>query len=110
MTKGFTNHNTHDMQFINCPKYKMHICIEQTDINLISNCDVPRYEIIWQLHGEVNPRSETINLLNLIEPHYGEGLLLPKDVYDAFIEVYGVALKKEFKKYAKGKGWIDEID
>ena len=32
MTKGFTNHNTHDMQFINCHIYKMHICVEQTDI------------------------------------------------------------------------------
>ena len=47
MTKGFTNHNTHDMQFINCPKYKMHICVEQTDIGeLIFGSDVPRYEIV----------------------------------------------------------------
>ena len=110
MTKGFTNHNTHDMQFINCPKYKMHICIEKTDIGeLIFGSDVPRYEIVWQIHGESNPRSSTMDLLNLIEPNYQEGLTIPQNVYDAVMQVYGVALKKEFRKYAKAKGWIDKI-
>jgi len=109
MTKGFTNHNTHDMQFINCLKYKMHICIEKTDIGeLVYGSDVPWFEIIWRIHGE-SIRSKTIDLLNLIKPEFNNYHVIPQDVNDAVIEVYGVALKKEYNLLAKNKGW-DEIE
>ena len=109
MTKDFTNHNTHDMQFINCSKYKMHICIEQTDSNLISNCDVPKYEIVWRIHGESNPRGRTMDLLNLVVPDPEMPMSIPENTYKAVMEIYGVALKKEYNKYAKGKGWKNRI-
>jgi len=110
MTKGFTNHNTLHMQFINCPKYKMHICIEQTDIGeLIFGSDVPRYEIIWQIHGESNPRSRTMDLLNLVVPDPKIPMSISKDLYQAVMETYGNLLKKEYNNYAKSKGW-NEID
>ena len=106
MTKGFTNHNTHDMQFINCPKYKMHICVEQTDIGeLIFGSDVPRYEIVWHIHGESNPRGRTMDLLNLVVPDPKMPMTIPENTYQAVMEIYGIALKKEYNKYAKSKGW-----
>ena len=88
MTKGFTNHNTHDMQFINCAKYKMHICVEQTDIGeLIFGSDVPRYEIVWQIHGESNPRGSTMDLLNLVVPDPKMPMTIPENTYKAVMEI-----------------------
>ena len=105
MTKSFSNYNTHDMQFINCPKYKMHICIEKTDIGeLIYGSDVAWFEIIWHIHGE-SIRSKTIDLLSLVKPEIVEHLIIPQNVHDAVNEVYGVALKKEYNLLAKKKGW-----
>ena len=108
--ESFTNHSTLNMEFINSPKHKMHLCLEQTDIGeLIFGSDVPRYEIIWQIHGESNPRSRTMDLLNLVVPDPDVPMLIPQNVHDAVMEKYGVAFKKEYNKYAKSKGW-NEID
>ena len=110
MIKGFTNHNTHDMQFINCPKYKMHICIEETDIGaLIFGSNVPRYEIIWQMHGEANPKSSTMDIINLVAPDPDIPITIPQNVYDAVMENYGDYLKVRFNNYCENKGW-NEIE
>ncbi len=107
--ESFTNHNTLNMEFINCPKYKMHICIEQTDIGeLIFGSDVPRYEIIWQIHGESNPRSRTMDLLNLVVPDPDVPMLIPQNVYDAVMEIYGDKLKVIFNNYCEQKGYKND--
>ena len=101
----FTNHNTFETEFINCPKYKMHICIEQTDSDLIRGSDVPRFEIIWHIHGESNPRSRTMDILNLVAPDPETSIIIPHNVYDAIMETYGDKLKILFNNYYKEKGY-----
>ena len=104
-----TNHSTFNMEFINSPKHKMHICLEQTDIGeLIFGSDVPRYEIIWQKHGETNPRSSTMDILNLVAPDPNVPMPIPENVYDAVMEIYGDKLKVIFNNYSEEKGYNND--
>ena len=106
MTEFIINHSTLQMQNFNCPKFKMHICIEKTDLGeLVYGTDVPWFEIIWRPHGETNFRSKTMDLLNLVVPDPNVPMLIPQDVYGAVMEIYGMALKKEYNNYAKSQGW-----
>ena len=104
-----TNHSTFNMEFINSPKHKMHICLEQTDIGELNfGSDVPRYEIIWQKHGETNPRSSTMDILNLVAPDPNVPMPIPENVYDAVMEIYGDKLKVIFNNYSEEKGYNND--
>ena len=107
--ESITNHSTLNMQFINSPKHKMHICLEQTDIGeLILGSDVPRYEIIWQKHGETNPRSSTMDILNIVAPDPDVPMSIPQNVYDAVMEIYGDKLKVIFNNYCEENGYKND--
>ena len=104
-----TNHSTFNMEFINSPKHKMHVCLEQTDIGELNfGSDVPRYEIIWQKHGETNPRSSTMDILNLVAPDPNVPMPIPENVYDAVMEIYGDKLKVIFNNYSEEKGYNND--
>ena len=103
--ESITNHTTFNMEFINSPKHKMHVCLEQTDIGELNfGSDVPRYEIIWQKHGETNPRSRTMDILNLVSPYPDVPMSIPQNVYDAVMEIYGDKLKVIFNNCCEEKG------
>ena len=102
MTKTFYNFNTHNIELIDCPKYKIKLCVEQADYYISS--DIPRYEIIYEKYGSTSIRSHTIDLINLAMASI-ESLPISEDVYAAVIYNYGDILKKQYNKYAQSKGW-----
>ena len=50
-----------------------------------------------------------MDLLNLVVHDPEMPITIPENTYKAVMEIYGIALKKEYNKYAKAKGW-NEIE
>ena len=50
-----------------------------------------------------------MDLLNLVVPDPEIPMTIPENTYKAVMEIYGIALKKEYNKYAKSKDW-NEIE
>lgn len=102
MTKTLFNWNTHNIEFIDCPKYKIKLCVEPTDYYISS--DIPRYEIIYEKYGSISIYNRTIDLINLVMASPID-LPISEGIYAAVITNYGDILKEQYNKYAESKGW-----